>query len=408
MYLINEISNRDLSLLYSYRILRQPSDFISAIYSGAEPLVTEIFEGEGTQFKDEDDSPLYAFNLDINLDNTKIPYLEFDATTDYDKKHLETLLYLEDNVIYGKSATFSKPIQVKIYLVDSLETIRKAIDSYIEEISMLDLSKLKEAYEQKKNQPKGVPNINGNDSNLVQYANSDGKLSIKDTGYTITSALDAQLLVNPSQELLMTLPSKLKHNINISITDGGTRYLSAFSGYTINIKGNGNWVMRDVDSGINFVNGSGKIYLWNCKLVHFRNSIEDNASRDVYRCSYLHAHRSLVILNQGSIDELYLVGGSTLIEVPHQTPSISLGTKINKVMLIGHGCALYSWMSAIAVDPTHILGLAWWCNITTKDTVLYVAGRRIDEVSGEHDAELQPSQILEYDVDNIHIKLGGN
>ena len=63
----------------------------------------------------------------------------------------------------------------------------------------------------------------------------------------ITSALEAQMLVNPSQELLMSLPRKLKHSINISVTDGDTRYLESFSGYSINIKGNGNWVIRDVE-----------------------------------------------------------------------------------------------------------------------------------------------------------------
>ena len=400
MYLINEISNRDLALLYSYRILRQPSDFLSAIYDAGEPVSTEIFEGTASDFKDKDDTPLYAFSLDIDIPEGTIPYLEFSVTNDYDRKRLETLLFLDNNVIYGKSSAFREPIQVQIFTVPSLESIKNTIDDYLECIGSLDINRLRDAYEQRKNQSKGIATIDGNVDNLVQFTDNDGELGMKDTGYTIASALDAQLLVNPSQSLLMSLPRKLKHNINISITDGGTRYLSSFSGYTINIKGNGNWVMRDMNSGVDFISGTGRVYLWNCQLVHFRTGSDDIQSR--YTCDYLHAHRSLVILNQGILKEVYLVGGSTLIDVPK---TITNQSNIEKVMLIGHGCALYSWSAVIPIDPIQILGVAWWCN--QKETVLYAAGRRIDEVSGEHDAELQPSDILEYDVNNIHIHLGG-
>ena len=65
MYLVNEISNRDISLLNCYRILRKPSEFLSAIYNQGEPIVTEIMEGTITDLQSEDGSPLYAFDLGI-------------------------------------------------------------------------------------------------------------------------------------------------------------------------------------------------------------------------------------------------------------------------------------------------------------------------------------------------------
>lgn len=403
MYLVNEISNRDLSLLHCYRILRKPSEFLSAVYDRGEPVVTEILEGTITELQSEDGSPLYTFDLGIEPVEGYIPYLEFDANNDADRKHLETLIYLDNLTLYGKSAEFQEVVQIKVYWVNSLESIKKAIELYLKAIEELDPGELRNKLNDKKNQPKGIRAITGRDENLVEFMNGDESLTLRDSDYMITSALDAQMLVNPSQELLMSLPRKLKHNINITITDGGTRYLSSFSGYTINIKGNGNWVIRDAQCGIDFVSGKGKIYLWNCKLVHFRHIILESHSAMGYDCEYLYAHRSLIILNQGVIRDVHLVGGSTMVEVPTSMTGVQSSSDLRNVSLIGHGCSLYSWVKPIPVKAKNILGLAWWSTFLGSGDALYIGGRRIDEVSGEHDEEMKPSSILGMTIDNIHI-----
>ena len=409
MYQINEISNRDLSLLHYYRILRKPSDFLSAVYDSGEPDVTEIFEGADTELETDDGYPVYAFNLDVEAHDEYIPYLEFDTKNEADRKHLETLLYLEDGIIYGKSAAFTEPVQVRVYWVSSLDSIRKAIDAYLDAIDELDVDKLRKALTDRKNQPRSVAAISGRDQNLIQFTIDASGMTMQDSDYMITSALDAQLLINPSQELLMSLPRELRHSINISITDSSTRYLESFSGFSINIQGNGSWVIRDVDSSINFITGTGKVYLWNCRLVHFRTTVDSSVPiRSGYQCEYLHAHRSLVVLNQCTVDDICIVGGTTLIAVPNVTSLSYTGLNIKHVRLIGHGCYFYSWDKPIPINPAHILGTAWWYSLVGEGTALYVAGRRIDEVSGEHDAELMPSRLLEFNVDNIHIRQGGD
>lgn len=409
MYQINEISNRDLSLLHYYRILRQPSDFLSAVYDAGEPEVTEIFEGVATELNTDDGYAVYTFNLDVEVRVGYIPYLEFDTKNEADRRHLETLLYLDGATLYGKSATFAEPVQVRVYWVSSLDSVRKAIDAYLDALGELDVDQLRKAITNRKNQPYGMVAISGRDQNLIQFSEGTSGVTMQDSDYMIVSALDAQLLVDPSQELLMSLPRKLKHSINISITDGGTRYLESFSGFSINIRGNGNWVIRDVDSGINFVTGAGKVYLWNCRLVHFRTTVDSSIPiNSEYQCNYLHAHRSLVVLNQCSVEDICIVGGTTLIVVPTVVSLSYTGLNIKHVTLVGHGCYFYSWDKPIPINPAHILGTAWWRSLLGEGTVLYVAGRRIDEVSGEHDAELMPSRLLEFDVDNIHIRQGGD
>lgn len=409
MYQINEISNRDISLLHYYRILRQPSDFLTAALSDSEPSLTEIYEGEITDLRTEDGRVLYGFDLGINLSENQIPYLEFDTTDESDRKSLESLLYLEGNTIYGVKPTFRNPVQIRIYQVSSLADIQKSIDDFIQALSKLGIDDLRNALKDAKNKPKGLAAISGRNENLIEFVRSDDKLTMQDSDYMITSALDAQMLVNPSQELLMSLPRVLKHSINISITDGGTRYLSSYSGCSLNIRGNGNWLFRDVDSDINLISGSGFIKVWNCSCVHIRTSLElNNDKAGYYTCTDLYAHRSFVILNQGVIDNLCLVGGSVLLEVPTAATFGQRTTTIENIELIGYGCSFYSWSAVPNIPTSKILGLVWWFIPGLNDTALYIAGRRIDEVSGEHDRELQPTQIVEYNVDNIHIHTGGD
>ena len=404
MYHINEISNRDVSLLHYYRILRQPSDFLSAIYRDSVPDICTIQNGEATDIMTDDGQPVYSYLLEIEPQGQKIPYIEFLTDNESDRKKLEDLLYLDNMTLYSTSSAFSEPVNLQIYWVESLSDIVAAVSSYRDAIAALNIDKLKELYEERKKKPTTQVSISGRNQNLVQSSD----IGMQDSGYMITSALDSQLLVNPSQELLTLLPSRLRHNIDILVTDGQSRYLSDFSGYSINIQGNCDWVVRDVSSGINFISGSGSVYLRNCSLVHFRNTLNTSTSVDEYRCNYLQAHRSLVIRNQGSISDVVLLGGSTLIDIPAPMSTVSSVSKIEQVSLVGYGCTLYSWSSTVPVDTANIQGTVWWLEPSSRQTALYIAGRRIDEAGGEHDSELHPSQVIEYDVDNIHIGLGGD
>lgn len=407
MYQLGEISNRDLALLYSYRILRSPADFLSSVYSQGEPLTASIQKGEPTDLLTDSGESIYSYKLDVELDSSKIPYLEFDAASDKDREKTAMLLYLDGDTLYSLCAEFDEPVYVNIYQVESLEQIKAAIDDYMQVLGELDITALRQALDERKNKPAGLPTVVGSENNLVEFTEVDGKKIMKDSHYTITSALDGQTLVNPSQELLSILPRKLRHSINIQVTDRNTRYLNRFSGFSINIQGNGNWVLEDIESGVDFISGSGTVKVRNCELIHFRNSIIANRT-NAYTCDKLIVHRSLIVVNQGKINDVVLTGGSTLIDIPILSAIEILDKRIEHISLIGAGCYVYSWSESIPVSAADIHGLAWYYSILHKSTALYIAGRRIDEVSGEHDAELHPKDIVEYDVDNIHIHLGGD
>lgn len=408
MYTISEISNRDLALLYEYRILRQPADFLSKIFTDSSPYLTEIYDGQDTELFTEVDENIYAYSLNISVRPGYIPYLEFDCASSSDAQKLASLLYLEDGIIYGTVSTFQNPVRVKVYWVKSLEDIQTALNAFLDALAQLDVAALQKLIEEQKSRLKPHEDIKGNNDNLVQLIAANGGVAMTDSDYKITTALEAQLLVNPTQELLMSLPRRLRHNINIAVTDGKTRHLSGYTGYSISIRGNGNWVLRDIHSGINFVSGEGTVYLWDCALVHFRNTVgtESNAG-DGYHCTYLHAHRSLIVLNQGTVKSVCLDGGSTMMAVPSYLTASRSSFRLESISYVGPGSSLYCWSDAVSIDVSQIVGMVWWCDAISHATALYIGCKRIDVVGGQHDAELQPSQILDFDVDNIHIHLGG-
>lgn len=406
MYNLGEISNRDISLLHQFRILRQPADLLSSVFNSGEPILTSIKEGMLGDLVTDDGRPMYAFDMQVNIPDDKIPYLEFDCASDIDRKRLESLICLDNSLLYGVRSDFDDEVFIKIYLVDSLDAIRQAINQYRDMLDELSIEGLRKELEAAQSKPKGLPTVEGRDNNLVEFSQASGRLHIKDSDYMITSALDAQMLVNPSQELLMSLPRKLKHSINISVTDGRTRYLDLFSGYTINIKGKGNWVLRDVTSTINFTTGTGFVYAWNCSLIHFRTTIDFDVIRGLYHCTKLTAHRSLIVSNQFELDDAVITGGTTLMLFPFNIASPET-LVVHKISYVGCGCHLYSGHGAVPVISTNVLGMVWWFNLLDRDTQIYIGGRRIDEVSSEHDAEMKPSQIVETNVGNIKIYQGG-
>ena len=84
---LNQISNRDTCLLYIYRILRQPSDLLKAIYTQAEPKVCQIQSGSKSDVLYKG-ILLYSYKLDAELSDDKIPYLEFECENENTLKQL--------------------------------------------------------------------------------------------------------------------------------------------------------------------------------------------------------------------------------------------------------------------------------------------------------------------------------
>lgn len=406
-YMINQISNRDRQLLYEYRILRQPSDYLSPIVRDAVQT-TQILSGKESteQF---DDYRLFEFDLELDMQDGKIPYLEFKTSTKSDFRNLQSLVYLDGTKLLGFTRTFEKPVDVSIYFVESLNDIELLINQYLKDLKQLrnTLDSLRDKLNKKLGTRESFI-ITGRDQNLIQFAKQDDELIMEDSHYKLVTTLVGQTLVNPSQTVLSLIPKILSHDLLIRVTDRKTRVLQGFSGFTIFITGNGDWVFRDMKSTVNIAATTVKpdVKAFNCSLLYLRSNSNINAQSSKIELSRLFVHRTNCILNDGIVGRLRAIGQSTIV---------SINGSIQEVEYLGPGSTVDCMIRNARFNPKNILGSIYvhgFTNDTANTGIIlgsvlpsatYRSGHRIGFLQGQTDFELLPNRIVSVDVDKVHI-----
>lgn len=406
-YMINQISNRDTQLLHEYRILRQPSDYLSPIFRDTIQS-TQILSGTPTEEVFEEYS-LWKFDLGVDLTSDKIPYIEFKTRNESDFRNLQSLIYLDGNSIFGFIDSFQEPIDVSIYSVDSLGLIEDLIAQYLADLGILNdsLDSLRGKFKDKLGSRVSFV-IAGRDQNLIQFTRQDDELALQDSHYKLVTTLVGQSLVNPSQITLSLIPKVLSHDILITITDGKPRVLQGFTGFTIFIMGNGNWVFRDVKSTLNIAATSKKsdIRAFNCSLLYLRSNSEINSNSNKIELNSAFLHRTNCIVYDGFVEKCKAIGQSTLVLV---------NGSIGLLEYLGPGSTVECLTKNPKFKTQHIFGniYAHGYSDTAADSggilsghtpsLTYISGYRIGFLQGQTDFEMLPDKIASTDVDNIHI-----
>lgn len=406
-YMLDQISNRDCQLLHHYRILKQPSDYLSPIYRD-KVQVTQILSGKSTNAQFED-FELFEFDLSLSLDPNQIPYLEFEVKTLDTFRNLQSLVYLEGDKLYGFVQDFEQPITVSIYQAQSLTDIESSITAYMADLTVLSdaLAILRDKLANKSGSRESFW-ISGRDQNLIQFKRDGEKLVMEDSHYKLVTTLTGQTLLNPTQEILSLIPKTLSHDLLIQITDGGHRVLQGFRGFTIFVTGNGDWTFRDMKSTVNIANTARKsnIKALNCSLVYLRSSADLTAVSGKIQVKSLFLHRTSCLINDGVVERLKAVGQSTVV---------AMNGAIQNLDYVGPG----STVDCIVRDPRfstkNIFGNVFAHGVTndtsssgpilssTVPMLSYKSGYRIGFLQGQTDFELLPSRIVSTDIDNMHI-----
>lgn len=400
---LNQISNRDTCLLYIYRILRQPSDLLKAIYTDAEPKVCQIQSGSesDTYYKGEQ---LYSYKLEVELSEDKIPYLEFECENENVLKQLADFIHYdtETHSLYAVTSALAEPVTVKIYEVYSIHAISGTLALFYEGIKALydNLNQIRDEIGELSPQ---AAVINGRDDDLVEFSNTDNdeNMSVRDTGYHIATALTERRLVNPSQELLSRLTRVLNGNIIIDITDGMHRVLDGFVNCTIFISGNGSWVFRDIMSTINIYSSqeTAEMKFYNCSLVYFRHVKDLTADSANIKVKAVSLYRTTAVGAQGEIDELSLADNSVYV---------SIADSVKKLSYVGAGCTFSTSANCPEFNMTDILGNM--CingyNTAQSETINIMNGRTVDFNYNQHDFEMPSLHITALDEGYVHITEG--
>ena len=402
---LNQISNRDTCLLYIYRILRQPSDLLKAIYTQTEPKVCQIQSGSESDVLYKG-TLLYSYKLNAELSKDKIPYLEFECENENTLKQLIDFIQYDTDTqsLYATIPELTNTVTVKIYEVYSIHAISNTLALFYDSIKSLyaDMDSIREEISDLNPQ---AAVIGGRDDDLVEFYmdDDDTEIRMRDTGYHIASALSSQRLINPTQELLSRLVRVLNGNIIIDITDGMHRVLDGFVNCTIFISGNGSWVFRDIMSTINIYSSqeTTEMKFYNCSLVYFRH-VKDLTQDSVnIKVKAVSLYRTTAVGVQGELKELSLNNNSVYV---------SITDLVKKLTYVGAGCTFATNSDCPDFNMSDIVGnvCIQGYNTTQSENVLIMDGRTVGFNYNQHDFELPPLHIEAKDEGYVHITEGGD
>lgn len=402
---LNQISNRDTCLLYIYRILRQPSDLLKAIYTQTEPKVCQIQSGSESDVLYKG-ILLYSYKLDAELSDDKIPYLEFECENENTLKQLVDFIQYDTDTqsLYATIPELTNTVTVKIYEVYSIHAISNTLALFYDSIKSLyvDMDSIREKISDLNPQ---AAVIGGRDDDLVEFYmdDDDTEIRMRDTGYHITSALGSQRLVNPTQKLLSRLVRVLNGNIIIDITDGMHRVLDGFMNCTIFISGNGSWVFRDIMSTINIYSSqeTAEMKFYNCSLVYFRHVKDLTPDIANIKVKAVSLYRTTAVGAQGELKELSLNNNSVYV---------SITDSVKKLTYVGAGCTFATNADCPDFNMSDIIGnvCIQGYNTTQSENVLIMNGRTVGFNDNQHDFELPPLHIEAKDEGYVHITEGGD
>lgn len=381
-YSISSISNRDLQLLYHYRILRQPSDFLKAVYSAGPSSVLEFNPGE--EQTSDDGSKIYTFITQTDVPEDKIPLLEFSG----EEKDWQYAQYLINLEVDGDTLTLTSTVDtigdmvIKVYWVSSLEEYTKILQGYQTELlalqdtlSQLDqkVDALSDTSDLLLRPTSGIPD------NLVMLVKDGEQLDLGDSGYRVVGAVRSQSFNNKSNDFFAGLVREITEDISIYESADRSYTLNDFFGAgTITITGVGSWYIRNVTNPLDFQDFSGTIYLENCPAVRINRYA---------KVKELVAVNSFVVHNaRAATDAVTLIRHSVL---KHNSGVIK------ELKHVGVACEYYSQVPTGFI-PVYEPSFDWrnvQGTVCLGNGLLIVNGRDLSFVTGHHDDPFMPSSL---------------
>lgn len=377
-YSISSISNRDLQLLYHYRILRQPAELLQAVYR--EGVATELHFSEPVEVV-EDDITLYRYDADTEIPEGLVPLLEF-AFTDGIWTELQFLTDLEvsDHLELYSTYNTIDHLVIKLYWVKSLDAIQKLLSAYRDDLNALQ-AQLKQLEDNIGNldspsgylkRPKGTPD------NLVKFVDDAGVLELGDSEYKVSQPIASVQLNNPSRLQLSRMIKEINGVLTLSGTDRTERTLQGLYGSgSVIISGNGTWYLYNISLPVQLQNFSGILCMSQCADVTILKNCTVNK---------LEAINSIITVQGGTVDWMSL----------HRCAFCKQESGVvRRVDMVGAGCEYYSQIRgdhAAKQEPT----IAWDCvqgTVCLSDGRIIINGKDVSFVTGHHDDPMQPTQM---------------
>lgn len=328
-YDISAVSNRDLQLLYEYRILRQPADKLSAV-------LTKSGIGANLRYDNRTVDGYFVYRIDTRVQENLIPFIEFNITT---KEHLHCitelveLTIIDDTIyIYG-TVELDVTIPLEIYWCPSLQMISSVINDLNNELTELrnNIDEVTKAIEDVKKYDKVVTYAEGLVTNLVKISKTDDANTIVDAEYRIETPEAERLFVNLSQHELDTMVHAFNKSVEFRFTTNQSYVLQNFTSPVFSITGVGSLTLKNIKSQVIIHGFKGNIDIIDCPEVH----IEAYSKQDICTIDTIKVIRNSCVYFENSchlIDNVYLMLNST---IRHRRGHV------RNLMWVGYGCTYW-------------------------------------------------------------------
>lgn len=314
-YDIGSVSNRDLQVLYEYRIFKLPSEHLTEILRGVPTefkisqwtISTKSFEGHDTVFET---------HFELSCDN-HVPFFEFLPEDNQDWKWICEFIGIDvtdtritlysgsdkltdlKTVIYPNLTLY----QIESLLLDLLEAL-KALGNNIDTLQS-DISKIKVGNTNIGQRPEGLRN------NLLKLEVSEDTTKIVDAKVQIKKAELSRLYVNLSQTELNGLLPAYKQAVEFRLMNRERHVVQNISAPRIKISGNGDLIIRNLAGQVIITNWIGTITIIDCAEVHLQadsfgercilENMRISRNSTVYLENYPHQINSLSVLLSSTV-----------------------------------------------------------------------------------------------------------
>ena len=271
IYDVGAISNRNIQLLYEYRILREPSDNLTAICRYREPEVTQELSWEISDREIEGYDVVYQCEISKSNYADFVPFLEFHPLEHTDWKWIADFIDIsvdETGVLLYSSTNYIDSLDISIYWCYSLHHIDSLLTDILSDLKKLlkDYDSLEDEVKNYKNEGAYLSRPVGLVPNLVQI-NHDVS-DIIDSGYRVMQPTSNRLFVNLSQDNLDVMEHIFNEGVEFQFLNTDHYVLDNFISPLMTISGNGDLVLRNIQGQVLLHNWKGTLTIINCTDVH--------------------------------------------------------------------------------------------------------------------------------------------
>lgn len=398
-YDVGSLSNRNIQLLYEYRILRQPSESITAICRNGEKQSVSGLEWTVSEREVEGYSEVYEARLGIDVVAESVPFLEFHPKDGVDWRGIADFIDVEvaDDVIIYSSSNQLTDLEVDVYWCYSLRHIASMLEDILTNLSALitDYDKLEEELTNFKDTGVFQQRPDGLVPNLVKLVENDNSMSIKDTLFRIMTADSNRLFVDLSQDNLNVLERIFNETVEFRFLIPERHLLDGFNCPIILISGTGDLVLRNIRGQVIITEWTGTITLMDCPEVHI--AATDNTK--ICNITYLLVSKNSTVYLENYVHYI------DVLELYANSLCRHWRANVRNLRYVGPGCTY--WCSAQVSIPGRIQLAQYLPESNTVfdfkmhniigtfcsdfNDMLIVAQKNLTPRIGNYDAEPSPS-----------------